>query len=306
MNTRTPISFIVPVFNYGHYLEDTVNSICRGNLQPQDEILIVNDASTDNTAEVIQALAREIPQIRPLAHRHNKGCFTAGVNTAVEAAQHDLFFGLAADNMLVPDTISPLVDYLHAKQADVACFQELRFFSDDPAKPTHSWFFKEETTLADALAGHFWPGSDGNYMFSREIWLKAGRCDEFFGGLDSWSFGIKKLVAGAKMVALPNHYYLHRWGHESLFAREEKKGSLSINAFRALLPILDHLEPESVEYLFSKEGRSSWFENLPKRPLRLSGKEVGQVGSVVHHARQKDAFVKRVRRFVARKIAPRE
>jgi glycosyltransferase involved in cell wall biosynthesis len=304
MSTRPAISYIISAFNYAHFLGDAVDSICSGNLKPGDEILIVNDASTDNTAEVAVALAARVPQIKVLTHRHNKGCFNAGVNTAVEVAKNDVFFGLAADNLLVPDSVGALVVFMLEKKADVAAFGELRFFTTDIAKPTHSWFYAEEITLADALASHEWPGSDGNGLFTRECWLRAGRCDEFICGLDSWSFGIQQMATGSKMVTLPETYYLHRWGHESLFVRGAKEGKHSLKSLRVLLPYLDLLEEESVAYLFSPEGRGNWFENLRQRPLRVRGSELGRAGNVVHYWKPKEAFLKRLRRFIARKIAP--
>jgi len=301
---RRPITYIVPVYNYGHFLPEAVASICSGNLQSADEILIVNDASTDNTADVMRVLAQENAQIRLLAHRHNKGCSTAGYNTAIEAAKNGLFYGLAADNLLAANSIDQLVQFMIQRKADVAAFQEVRFFTTDTNKPTHSWFFNSECTLADALSGHEWPGSSGHYLFTRESWLKAGRCDEFFGGLDSWAFGIRQLATGSRMVTLEGSHYLHRWGHESLWCREATKGELSLKAMRVLLPILNLLEEESVEYLFSPIGRTTWFENLKGYPLRVRDQDLGKVGTIVRHHVEKDPLFKRLRRYLAGKLAP--
>src|SRR5687768_15841074 len=140
MNTRPAITFIISTFNYGRFLPEAVKSICQGNLQCDDEILIVDDASTDNTADVVEELIRNNAQITSLSHRYNKGCFTAGINTAMETAKNDLLFGLAADNILAPNSIGPLVSYMIEKNADIAAFQEIRFFTSDTNFPTHSWF----------------------------------------------------------------------------------------------------------------------------------------------------------------------
>src|SRR5262245_42712454 len=290
---RAPVSFIVPVFNYASVLAESVESICRGNLQPNDEIMIVNDASTDNSNEVIAALASRIPQVRVISHKYNKGCGNAGVNTAIESAKHDIFLRLDPDNLLAPDSVDGIITFMVEKGADVAAFEEVRFFDGDPDNPTHSWFFKPHTTLADALSGFRWPGPDGNYFFTRNSWLRAGRCDEF-SGLDTWVFGIQQLATGSKMMALPGSHYLHRWGHESLFVREERDGNLSFKALRGLLPILHLLEKESVDYIFSEEGRSTWFRNLDKRPLRVMGQSARSDGRLVRHARKKDPLQTRI------------
>jgi glycosyltransferase involved in cell wall biosynthesis len=300
---RPPVTFIISAYNYGGFLEEAVQSICHGNLENDDEIIIVNDASTDNTEVILKGLTDNNQQIRKFTHRHNKKWGTACINTAIEVAQHDIFFPLDADNLLAPGSITPLVRSMCETQADAAAFQEVRFFNTDQNKPTHSWFYKERCNLTDALAGHHWPGSNGQYLYTRQSWLNAGRCDEFTGH-DNWTFGIQLLASGAKMITLPNSHYFHRWGHESLNVREQRAGSLSLRCLRTLLPIIDLLEQESVDYLFSEEGRISWFTNLEKRPLRVRGEAVGIDGRVIQHPRKKDPFLRRLRWILAHKIAP--
>jgi glycosyltransferase involved in cell wall biosynthesis len=302
---RPLISFIVPAYNCANYLNEAIASIIEGNASPDDEIIIVDDASLDNTPRVIERLAAKHSQIRVIRHRYNRGSAAAGRNTAIEAARHDIFFALDADNLLVQGSVSPLVQFMFDEGADAAAFQEVRFFSHSPEIATHSWFYTAEITLADALAGHQWPGPDGNYMFTRDCWLCAGRYDEFVGGgIDSWAFGIRQLVSGSRMVTLPNSYYLHRWGHNSAWLRDSKLGWQSVKALRVLLPYLELLAPESIEYVFCGEGRESWFENLKERPLRLRDFKLGECGRVVWNSPVKDPFLKRLRRFLARKLDP--
>ena len=43
------ISFIIPAYNCAKFLSDAVNSIFNGNFAVGDEVIIVDDASTDNT-----------------------------------------------------------------------------------------------------------------------------------------------------------------------------------------------------------------------------------------------------------------
>ena len=50
------ISFIIPTHNYGHLLERCIKSICKNNAKYIKEIVIVNDASNDNTEHVVKKL----------------------------------------------------------------------------------------------------------------------------------------------------------------------------------------------------------------------------------------------------------
>ena len=51
---NSPISFIIPVYNADGTLPEAIDSIIIGNLKDEDEIIIVDDASTDNSPEVIK------------------------------------------------------------------------------------------------------------------------------------------------------------------------------------------------------------------------------------------------------------
>ena len=302
-----PISYVIPAYNCAAWLPAAVRSIVDGNLEAGDEILIVNDGSTDDTAGVMQKLAASQPAIRLFTHRVNKGSAAAGRNTAIDQAMNALIFCLDADNLLHPGSIAPLKRHLIEQNADIAAFQELHYFSEDPAVISNKWVYKSgPITLADALAGHVWPGPDGNYLFTVDIWKRAGRYVESVGGgIDSWAFGIRQLAAGAKMVCLPGTSYLHRSGHQSAWIRDAKAGGQSLKALSILLPLLDRLEPETVEYLFAKESRDNWFEKLDQRPLRLKGMAQGESGSSVSVNPRKRSLITRIRNRMAMIIAPK-
>ena len=174
------------------------------------------------------------------------------------------------------------------KKTDAVAFGQLRFFTSDIKTSTHKWIFKHGTiTLADALSGNYWPVPSGNYLFTKKSWLKANRYNEsLYGAYDSWAFGINQLATGTKMVILPNSFYYHRYSHEAAFIRDKNKINPSLLALQVLLPYLSLIYPQDVEYIFSKEHRLKWFEQLNKRPLRLAKGKVGVNGVVKYQIAQ--------------------
>lgn len=54
----------IPTYNLGNYLEKTLNSVFKQTYQ-NFEIILVDDASTDRTAETIAAVAQKDDRIRP-------------------------------------------------------------------------------------------------------------------------------------------------------------------------------------------------------------------------------------------------
>lgn len=291
-NNNPKISFIIPAYNCADTIVESIESIFNGNLEDDDEVIIVNDASTDKTLQVINNLQKKYPMIKAVSHNINKGSAAAGRNTGIDYSKNDLIFCLDSDNVLAPDTVPVLKKYMIEQSADIATFGEMRFFKTDIKKITHKWTYKNiQIELKDALAGYIWPGPSGNYLFTKRSWLNAGRYTESIGGAyDSLVFGIKQLATGSKMVTMKNSFYYHRAGHESAFIRDKDKIKASLIVLSVLINFLDLIEEEDVDYIMSKEHRYSWFDNLEKRPIRLKNSTLGVNGLRTTRLEQKGWF----------------
>jgi glycosyltransferase involved in cell wall biosynthesis len=66
------IDVFIPCYNYGRFLCQCVNSVL-GQAGVDVRVLVIDDASPDNTAEVAEALAREDPRVTVVRHGTNKG-----------------------------------------------------------------------------------------------------------------------------------------------------------------------------------------------------------------------------------------
>ena len=276
-----PISFIIPAYNCAPTVAQSVESIVDGNLNPGDEIVIVDDGSMDQTAQVLAQLAAAHPAVRLVPHRRNKGGGAAR-NTAVEHARHDLIFCLDSDNLLVPGSIARLQHYMLTQQADAATFRESRMFKTDPAITTLTWRYRDgQLTFADYLAGIVVPGASGNYLYSRDSWLKAGGYPEFSGALDTWGFGLRQVATGQKVMIMSDGFYCHRHGHESYWTREAAKGRISLTALQILIPYLDQVLDEDVDYIMGRDTRLNWHGLLDHRPIRLADGTTGRGGVIL-------------------------
>lgn len=275
------VSFFIPAYNCAATVREAVESIMDGNFAEGDELVILNDCSTDETATVLEELNERFPAIKVFGHLRNKGG-AAARNSAIERTTNQILFCLDSDNILAPGSIAKLKDYLVTTGADIAAFEELRFFKQTKENVTETWACKSGLIeLADYLSSHKLPGSSGNYMFTRESWTRAGGYPEFAGALDAWGFGLRQLATGSKMRVMPDSFYHHRHGHESYWWRDYKNGKIPVAALQLLLPFMDMLVDEDVEYVMSREGRNDWHGNLALRPLRLkNGSPLNRNGNV--------------------------
>ena len=207
------VSFFMPAYNCADTIQESVASIMDGNLGSGDELVIVNDGSTDNTEQVLQELAGKYSSIKIFNHYRNKGG-SAARNTAIERCQYPLLFCLDSDNILVPGTVPKLKKFLEQTGSDVAYFQYLYFFEGITENITDKVRFTDRIILEDILSGASVAGASGNYMFTKESWSQAGAYPEFTW-LDTWGFGFRQAATGSRMRAMPNSFYYHRRGHES-------------------------------------------------------------------------------------------
>lgn len=109
------VSVVIPSFNRAHLLERTIPSYlqtCVG------EIIIVDDASTDDTAVVIARLQSVFPKIRYIRLPNNRKQAYAK-NRGIEAVSYPhIYFG-DDDSFLTKDAIDILLSEMKAKQADI-------------------------------------------------------------------------------------------------------------------------------------------------------------------------------------------
>jgi hypothetical protein len=94
---------IVPCFNYGHLLEGCLASVLsQGGVEVR--VLVIDDRSTDDSAEVAERLAARDVRVEFRAHRENRGLI-ATANEGLEWAPGEYVVLLSADDLLVPDSL---------------------------------------------------------------------------------------------------------------------------------------------------------------------------------------------------------
>ena len=285
MNTTLPnnpsISFVIPAYNAAATLAEAVDSIFNGNFEDSDEVILVNDTSTDTTATVAKELAQKYaPNVTVITNAENKGC-PASRNVGIGQAKNALIFNLDADNILPPHSVAGLKTALISENADAAAFGEYYYFKETPQKINHRWVCKPGVfTLADILGGGVNQASGGNYLYRRATWERIGKYWEYGKGLhEAWGFSLKLLLGGAKFIVVPNTFYYHRYSHQSLFVRESKSKNTGIEISNKFIePVLPLLDTASRAYVTTTPN---WFDHLESHALYLKDGSRGINGKII-------------------------
>lgn len=120
------VSIIVPVYNAGNYIEETIRMVEAQTYQDW-ELLLIDDCSVDNSRAVIEAYIRERGQklsfeeqkkkeIRLIRRTENGGAARTR-NTGIAEAQGRYIAFLDADDIWMPDKLTREVEFLQKKQA---------------------------------------------------------------------------------------------------------------------------------------------------------------------------------------------
>jgi uncharacterized membrane protein len=104
---RPTVSVVIPCYNYGHFLPACLGSVVDQD-QVETEVIIVDDASTDDSAAVAWRYTRRCDNMQVILHRSNTGHVVA-FNDGLDAATGEFVVRLDADDLLAPGSLARAV-----------------------------------------------------------------------------------------------------------------------------------------------------------------------------------------------------
>ena len=138
------ISIVLPNFNHGKFLKKCITSILNQSVQPL-EIIIIDDASTDDSVPIIERLTEDFPLVRLIRNKENKGVIY-GMNLGTIEAEGDFLLYRAADDHLMSDSLSAAQEAFAQKPDAAIAFGETIFFQYDPSRGTKETLALSEKT----------------------------------------------------------------------------------------------------------------------------------------------------------------
>jgi glycosyltransferase involved in cell wall biosynthesis len=185
------ISVIIPCHNYGRFLADAVGSV-RDQTRPADEIVIVDDGSTDGSVELARLVMSDDPSAR-LVTRPTAGGPSVARNDGWRASSGALLVFLDADDRLSPTYLADLARALEQGPADVAYAGEVLFGAEQGSRrpPPFSRRSLHRENFINVSA-----------MVRRSVLESSGGFDPTFDrhGREDWELWIRCIAAGARAV----------------------------------------------------------------------------------------------------------
>ena len=97
------VTVVVPCYNYGRYLEDSVGSVLSQS-EVEVRVVIIDDASPDGSAHIAERIAQRDSRVSLIRHETNAG-HIATYNEGLGATQSEFVALLSADDLLTPGAL---------------------------------------------------------------------------------------------------------------------------------------------------------------------------------------------------------
>lgn len=94
------LTAILPNYNHAEYLPHALNALLA-QTRPADELIVIDDASTDNSVKIIEDYLARYPSIRFVRNADNLGIAT-NMNRGLDMATGDVVYFAAADDITYP------------------------------------------------------------------------------------------------------------------------------------------------------------------------------------------------------------
>lgn len=237
------ISLVIPAYNRADLICETIDSALAQTL-PFDEIIVVDDGSTDHTQSVLAKYEKRITVLRT----KNKGV-QAARNTGIAAAKTELVALCDSDDLLEENLCQTILPWLGQHPEVDICFCNFINFDQNGAYPDKfsqapENFFDGATTSEEnflvkipdlycrTLA--FQPLFQSGLIMRKQFFDTIGGYDQTFQGVgaEDWEFTLRAISSGRVALCLPTLARVRRHsGNDSANAMHMNLGEAKILEF---------------------------------------------------------------------------
>jgi glycosyltransferase involved in cell wall biosynthesis len=287
------ISVLVPCFNHGQFIRETVDSVLAQTLQ-DFEIIVVDDGSTDpHTRQALEELPRERVTVLTT---ENRG-LPAARNHAARNAHGEFCCALDADDKLAPEWFARAVRVLE-ERPDVAFVSHwLETFGDE------RWTWTpERCDLPSLLARN---AVNGAALVRRTAYDAVGGYDESMReGCEDWDFWLRLVERGFQGAIIPEVLFYYRRRSDSMsrlmLDEERYRRPLEVLVRKHDAAYREHLVP----VLAAKEAEVL---HLSREIAELELKSLVELEPALRRAREElDAISRKARRVQAARALEEE
>lgn len=190
------LSICIPTYNRASYLKECLESITvqfeNNNIQEQIEVVISDNASTDNTSDVVKMFTEKFDNITYFKNEKNIG-FDRNLLSVIEKSTGEYCLTLGDDDALFPDSLTTVLEKVNNLKFPYYILNCWGYNHELTAPVVNhpNWDIKEDrlfNTLGDFvrtikkyidIVGNF--GGMSMQLFSRKMWMDFPDKEKFIG-----------------------------------------------------------------------------------------------------------------------------
>lgn len=254
MTSHPHITWIMPAYNAAPYIGEAIGSVIAQTINDW-ELIVVNDGSTDETAEIASRLAAVDSRIRLLSTPTPSGSAFEPRKLGIMAAHTEIVAPLDADDTVGSDYLERLLNVMDRHKADIVYPQMCR--ADGTPAVKYAPGIAETPCEGRELVRHTldgWHIACGGGLIKRDLYLKAF---ESFPKGYNYAFAdellTRHLLLYAPTVVATNVKYFYRTNEASISHRPTGKlFDFLLNNHRLLHFATEHFGNNSDEYLLAQ------------------------------------------------------
>ena len=225
------ISIVLPTYNGSRYLREAIQS-CLDQSYEDWELIVVDDASTDETPSIIAAFAAQDERIRAIRNQTNR-MLPGSLNVGFAAARGELLSWTSDDNLYRPHAMAMMAAVLEENPAVGFVYSGMNVIDGEgrPLGPA-AWVAPPDQLPRASCIG-------ASFLYRRGVMERVGRYDESLPLVEDYDFWMR-VSRQARMHYLPEDLYLYRTHDRSLTATRHDAAVLAFIRCQAKnLPDMD-------------------------------------------------------------------
>lgn len=191
------VDVIIPAYNAEAFISLTLESVAKQTYQI-NQIIVVNDGSTDNTETRVLEFAHTYPHLKTILLNKANGGLSSARNSGIEHSTADYIAFLDADDMWAPDKLSKQMDFFSQSAwpniGVVYCaYQLINEYgliipskSKDVITPS-----LRGNVYKELLLGNFISGSGSSVLIKRAVFSEVGLFDQNLRACEDWDMWIR-------------------------------------------------------------------------------------------------------------------
>lgn len=212
---RKKVSIIIPCYNQAKFVSETIESALKQTYENL-EIVIVNDASTDNSVEIIKSYVDKYANIAFINQSVNGGLSNSR-NIAIEAATGEYILPLDSDDIIAPSYVEKAAKILDENPQIGMVYCEAEFFGAKNGKWELCEYNKDNFIFNNCIFC--------SALYRKSTWLQAGKYNLNMNlGYEDYDMWLSFIELGFEPYRIPEVLFYYRQ-HEkgSMVAETNKK-----------------------------------------------------------------------------------